>query len=301
MSYGSHPEPVTTLAHFTDTHLLAGGALLGGIDTDARLVEALDRLRETARGQAAPLAAIIVSGDVTDKAEPEAYRRARALLQQAADDLDAVLITTPGNHDEREPMAEHLLGVPPTTEPLDAVFDLDGLRVIALDSTLPGYHHGGFDPGQADWLAQQLREPAERGTIIVMHHPPIPYRTHVMQLLEFVDDEQFAQIVQGTDARLILGGHLHVVGGGTCGGIPVSVAGAISYVDDLVASPAQMRGLDDTQSYSLIEVHESSVTHWSVPSREYPGVSPLPSDLLEKLERMPAEDRREAFSSKGHQ
>ena len=299
MSFGKHPAPLTTLAHFTDTHLLAGGERLGGlIDTDARLVEALQRLRETVSGQPTPLAALIVSGDITDLAEPAAYERALQLFGDAADDLGAKLIVTPGNHDEREPMAQHLLGLEPTQAPLDAVHDLHGLRVIALDSTLPGYHHGGFDPGQADWLREQLRKPAEVGTVIVTHHPPVPYRTDVMRLLEFVDDDEFAEIVSGTDVRLILAGHLHVAGGGILGGVPVSVAGAISYVDDLAVSPSSMRGIDETQSFSLVEVFADTITHWSVQAREYEGNSPLPSELLTRLEALPEAERREAFSRK---
>lgn len=299
MSFGKHPAPLTTLAHFTDTHLLAGGGLLGrSIDTDARLVESLDRLRETVRGQEAPLAALIVSGDITDLAEPEAYARALQLLDTAADELGAQLIVTPGNHDERPPMAEHLLGLEASEAPLDAVHDLGGLRVISLDSTLPGYHHGGFDRGQAEWLREQLRMPAPLGTVIVMHHPPVPYRTDVMRLLEFVDDDELADIVRDTDVRLILAGHLHVVGGGTCGGVPVSVAGAISYVDDLTVSPESMRGIDDAQAFSLVEVYAETITHWSVQSRAYEGTSPLPSSLLAKLASMPDDERREAFSRK---
>ena len=299
MSFGKHPAPIMTLAHFTDTHLLAGGKLLAGaIDTDARLVEALDRLVETVEGQEAPLQAIIVSGDVTDLAEPEAYERAHALFTTTAAKLGAEVIWTPGNHDEREPFRRYLLGDEPSGAPIDRVHHLSGLRVIALDSTIPGYHHGGFDPDQARWLRTQLAEPAPLGTIVVTHHPPVPYRTDVMRLLEFVDDDVFADIVAESDVRLVLCGHLHVAGGGTVGGVPVSVAGAISYVDDLAASPAQMRGIDDTQAFSLVEVFDETTTHWSVPARTYPGESPLSQAVLERLAELPVRDRREFFSRK---
>lgn len=299
MSFGKHPAPIMTLAHFTDTHLLAGGAMLAGnIDTDARLVGALDRLTETVEGQAAPLTAILVSGDVADKAEPEAYARAKELFTEAADRLGATVVWTPGNHDEREPFRQHLLDEQPASAPVDRVYDIDGLRVIALDSTLPGYHHGGFDAGQADWLRSQLAARAPLGTVIVTHHPPIPYRTDVMRLLEFVDDESFAIAIADTDVRLVLSGHLHVVGGGTIGHVPVWVGGAISYVDDLAASPVAMRGIDDTQAFSLIEVYSDTITQWSVPSRSYPGQSPLPDALLQRLASLPESERREFFSRK---
>ncbi|WP_293699047.1 metallophosphoesterase [uncultured Agrococcus sp.] len=302
MGYGKHPTPVMTLAHFTDTHLIAGDGhgpgLIGGIvDTEQRLTEALERLRATVQGQDAPLAAIVVSGDVADRAEPEAYRMAAQMFGAVAQEFNASLVFTPGNHDERSPMAEHLLGLAPTHDALDAVFDVHGLRIIALDSTLNGYHHGGLDDGQAEWLAQQLQAPAPLGTVLTMHHPPIPYRTNVMRLLEFVDDQLLADVIRGTDVRHILCGHLHVQGGGTLAGVPVTVAGAISYVDDLSTSPASMRGIDDGQAFSLVEIGET-ITHWSVPSREYPGHEPLPEELLASLDAMAPDARREWFSRK---
>lgn len=302
MAYGKHPEPELTLAHFTDTHLLAGGedgpGLIGGVvDPTARLEEAIARLHMTVDGQNSRLVAIIVSGDVADKAEPAAYETASRLFREAAEVYGAAVIFTPGNHDERPEMAQHLLGLEPSQNPLDAVVEVDGLRIIALDSSLPGYSHGGFDEGQAEWLSEQLRHPAPRGTVLTMHHPPIAYRTDVMRLLEFVDDDLLAEVLEGTDVRHILCGHLHVQGGGTLAGIPVTVASAISYVDDLSASPSSMRGIDDCQAFSLIEVGES-ITHWSVPAREYPGHEPLPIELLEQLKAMPSDARREWFSKK---
>lgn len=302
MAYGKHPDPVMTLAHFTDTHLLAPGAegmgLIGGlVETTGRLEQAIERLHVTVSGQDHPLAAIIVSGDITDLGEPEAYRAAAKLFGDAAARYGAELVFTPGNHDERPAMAEHLLGLPPSERPLDSVVMIDGLRIVALDTSLPGFNHGGFDEGQAQWLAEALAEPAPRGTVLTMHHPPIPYRTNVMRLLEFVDDELLAEVLEGTDVRHILCGHLHVQGGGTIAGIPVTVGGATSYVDDLSASPAGMRGIDDCQAFSLIEVG-CTIVHWGVPAREYPGDEPLPAQLLQQLDALPQSQRRDRFSRK---
>lgn len=293
-----HADPVMSIAHFTDTHLLADGALLGGlVDTDELLRSSLERLELAAAGQRWPLAAIVVSGDITDLAQPAAYERARELFGATAERLGAQLVWTPGNHDERELMCEHLLGIPARRTPLDAVHDVHGLRIIALDSTLQGFHHGGLDEGQAQWLAGVLSEPAKHGTLLAMHHPPIPYRSDVMQLLEFVDADLLASVIEGTDVRLIVSGHLHVHGGGTLAGIPVTVGAAVSYVDDLVASPASLRAIDDGQSFTMIEVGRT-LTHWAVPARTLPGHEPLPQELLERVAGMEPSDRRDFFSRK---
>ena len=142
---------------------------------------------------------------------------------------------TGGNHDERRALALGLNGAD-TDEPQDAVTMVRGLRIISLDSALPGFHHGGFSDTQYDWLSTQLAQPAEHGTILVMHHPPIRYRSPMMQLLDFEDAPRLRAALEGTDVRAILSGHLHVTSFGTLGTIPVFVAGGVSYVDDAGAS-----------------------------------------------------------------
>jgi hypothetical protein len=43
-----------------------------------------------------------------------------------------------------------------------------------LDTSVPGYHHGEISGRQLDWLADELATPAPDGTILALHHPPIP-------------------------------------------------------------------------------------------------------------------------------
>ena len=57
-----------------------------------------------------------------------------------------------GNHDERPALRRDLLDLEPTEEPVTGVWDLGGLRLIALDTTVPGWHHGDLDDAQLDWL-----------------------------------------------------------------------------------------------------------------------------------------------------
>ena len=85
-----------------------------------------------------------------------------------------------GNHDERAAYARGLfdrdlgdhdeLAVPAQ----DAVYDVGGLRIVALDTSVPRYHHGELSDEQLDWLADVLTTPAEHGTVLALHHPPIP-------------------------------------------------------------------------------------------------------------------------------
>ena len=123
---GQYPPPLHAVAHLSDPHLLAGGARQAGVvDTDAGLVRALERLAAVDP----PPQALVFTGDLADKGEPDAYRRLRELVEPAAATMGAEVIWTMGNHDEREPYARGLFGES-GDRPQDRVHDLDGLRRI---------------------------------------------------------------------------------------------------------------------------------------------------------------------------
>jgi Icc protein len=176
-----HPRPDHVLLHLSDTHLVGGDRpLYGAVDSEARLAQIV---REIEASGVRP-AAIVLTGDLTDKGEPEAYRKLRALLEPAADRLGAQVIWAMGNHDERGAFREQLFGQLPSDRPVDLVYDVDGLRVITLDTTVPGHHHGELSGAQLDWLAEELSTPAPDGTIIAMHHPPVPSVQDLSVLVE---------------------------------------------------------------------------------------------------------------------
>lgn len=291
---GSRPAPTHVLAHLSDMHLTAGDGLLQGhIDTVAQFRKALDRLESSGER----FDAMVLSGDLTDSAEPEAYALLRDMVEPVAERLGAALVMTGGNHDERRPLARELYGRD-TDAPQDTVTVVNGLRIIDVDSAVPGFHHGGFSDAQYDWLTRELATPAEHGTILVMHHAPITYRSPVMQLLDFDDVDRLRTALEGTDVRAILSGHLHVTSFGTLGGIPVFVAGGISYVDDVGAPRDLLMGIDGPQSWNLIEVHADQVVGTVVPVEEHKTWPSLTEAVMEFMATVPDADRRTVFSTK---
>lgn len=286
--------PTHVLAHLSDTHLLADGHLLAGrIDTVALLRQALARIE--ASGEA--IDAIVLSGDLTDTGDPAAYELLVELVTPVADRLGAGVVLTGGNHDERRPLAWALHGLD-TDEPCDRAVEVRGLRILAIDSAVPGYHHGGFADAQYAWLEQQLATPAPDGTILVMHHPPLTYRSPTMQLLDFDDVDRLRRTLVGTDVRAVLCGHLHVTTFGMLGDIPVLVAGGVSYVDDAGAPRERLMGIDGPQSWNLIDVHPHGIVSTVVPVAEHPTWPALSDAVRDHLDSVPEADRREAFSRK---
>ncbi|GFG76010.1 phosphodiesterase [Mycobacterium botniense] len=255
-----YPRPDHVIAHISDTHLVAGdGDLYGDVDAAARLSELLKRLEDS---QTRP-DALIFTGDLADTGHPRAYHKLRDVVEPLADRLGAQVIWVMGNHDNRAALREHLLCEAPTMAPMDRVYDVAGLRVVVLDTSVPGHHHGEVAPEQLLWLADQLAEPAPFGTILAMHHPPVPSMQDLAVLVELRDQARLAQVLRGTDVRAILAGHLHYSTTATFAGIPVSVASATCYTQDLLT--AGTRGRDEAQSFNLVHCYPETVVHTVVP------------------------------------
>lgn len=291
---GTRPPPTHVIAHLSDPHLVAGDGLLAGrIDTRAQLRKALSRVE--ACGER--IDAVVISGDLADRGDEASYELLRSIVEPVVERLGCALVLTGGNHDERRPMARVLHGRD-TDEPQDSVTTVRGLRVVAVDSAVPGYHHGGLSDAQYAWLADVLATPAEHGTLLVVHHAPITYRSPVMQLLDFRDVGRLRTVLDGTDVRAVLSGHLHVTSFGTLGGLPVLVAGGVSYVDDVGAPRHLLMGVDGPQSWNLVEVHRDGVVATVVPVEQHetwPALSPAVSEFMATV---PEPDRAEVFSRK---
>jgi len=291
---GQFPPARHVIAHISDTHFLGGGReLYGTVDTDPPLVHALELLGRSNL----PIEALVFTGDLADLAEPDAYARLRSIVEPAAAKIGAEIIWVMGNHDERPAYSKGLFGHE-TTEPQDRVEMLGGLRIISLDSTVPGYHHGALLDSQLDWLREVLAEPAADGTLLALHHPPLPSPVEIMAILELQRMERLADVLRGTDVRGILAGHLHHAMSGMFAGIPVSVAAATCYTIDPSAPVGSLLGVDGAQSINLVHVYDEQILHSVVPVTETRPVSGFPDSVLERLGQLSFEERIEAFSSK---
>ncbi|GAB3280149.1 3',5'-cyclic adenosine monophosphate phosphodiesterase CpdA [Sinomonas notoginsengisoli] len=263
-----HPRPRHFLLHVSDTHLLGDGLLAGSLDAEARVRRVFEQMHDAGGSPEA----IVVTGDLADRGEPEAYVRLRGIAEPAAEALGARLIWAMGNHDSRSALRTHLLGEDPSSEPLDRVHWVKGLRIIVLDSSVPGFHHGELSSAQLEWLAEELTFPAPDGTILAMHHPPVPSVQELAVLVELRGQAALADVLRGSDVRAILAGHLHYSTSGTFAGIPVSVASATCYTQDLaggvdrVSGFRETRGRDAAQAYNLVHVYADTVLHSVVPA-----------------------------------
>jgi 3',5'-cyclic AMP phosphodiesterase CpdA len=292
---GQYPEPTHTLAHLSDTHLLADGKRqYDVIDPERGLLLALERI-----GRVRPVPeAIVVTGDLADLGEPAAYARVKELVEPAAASIGAQVVWVMGNHDERLAFSKELVGAA-SDAPQDAVHDVGGLRIVSLDTSVPGYHHGELAPEQLAWLADVLATPAPHGTLLALHHPPLPTpMVPAEAVLELADQHLLADVLRGSDVRSILAGHLHYSTYSTFAGIPVSVASASCYTLDPAPASALLRAVDGAGSINMTHVYDDQVVHTVVPLAEETEVYSVRAELAEQLLALSPEQRRELLSRK---
>ena len=265
-----YPRPSHFLLHISDTHLLGGGRrLYDRVAADTHLRELFEQF-EASGGRPE---AIVFTGDLADRGEPEAYDLLRSIVEPAAARLGAQVIWVMGNHDDRDAFRRGLLGdVVGGQRPVDRVHDVNGLRVITLDTTVPGHHHGEVTGDQLDWLAEELSIPAADGTILALHHPPVPSVLDLAVSVELRDQGALAEVVAGSDIRSIIGGHLHYSSTATFAGVPVSVASASCYTQDLTVPVGGTRGRDGARAFNLVHVYADTVLHSVVPLGETPAL-----------------------------
>jgi 3',5'-cyclic AMP phosphodiesterase CpdA len=258
--------PTRTILHLSDTHILPGvDDRLHGVDTMANLRLAFDSLEE----HAARPDAIVVSGDLTNGGELDSYRRLRAVLDDARDRFGVPVLPVMGNHDARGPFRAGLLGVAACDEPFHYVTWVGDLRVIVLDSTVPGAAHGELDGPQLDWLRTELAAPAPEGTIVAVHHPPIPGPVPVINYLVLQNPAALANVIRDSDVLAVLAGHAHHPISGVFAGVLCFAAPATAYTVDPLAGEARIRGIDGP-GFGLVQLYGRTVVASAASLRAQP-------------------------------
>ncbi|WP_295100974.1 metallophosphoesterase [uncultured Microbacterium sp.] len=263
-----HSRPSHTFVHISDTHLPGERAPLygSGADADENLASVLSRLVSSGLRPDA----LLFTGDLADRGDASSYRRLRELVAPAVEALGCEVVWAMGNHDERGAMRAELgldLETPVSGTAgagSDAVVEVrwfGGMRVIVLDSTVPGQHWGRVDEAQLEWLAAELATPASEGSLLLIHHPPLPTVLDLAVTVELREQAALAAVLAGSDVRGILSGHVHHPSFGTFAGIPVAAASSSAYGQDLAQPVGATRGQDAAQGYNLVHVYEGTIVH----------------------------------------
>lgn len=190
----------------TDLHIREPGQLAyGRIDTAPylrRAVRSVLALRQRPD-------AVLITGDLVDSGRAAEYAHLAELLAP----LPMPVYLMPGNHDDREALrssfpAHTYLGAHGFVQ---YSVELGGIRLIALDTVVPGEGHGALCDERLAWLALQLQQHAQEPVIVAMHHPP--FRTLIGHMdgigLQRGAAELDTLIARHPNVERVICGHLH--------------------------------------------------------------------------------------------
>ncbi len=209
------------IAQITDIHI---GFDRGNPDeaNKRRLRKVLDRL---ANGPNRP-DLLLMTGDLTESGDAESFAR----LADAVRDCPFPVWPMVGNHDDRAALYAAFPDTPRDGGFVQYTVELDGLRLVLLDTLEPGRHGGSFCEARTAWLKAQLEAHPATPTIVVMHHPMV---TLGIDWMDPDPAEPWIARLGGAIAghgqiKAIICGHVHRAIFTQWQGLPVSVCPSVA-------------------------------------------------------------------------
>ena len=193
------------LCQVSDPHVVPKGTLAyGRVDTGRMLQRCVDKILALPRLPDA----VVATGDLTDDGTVEEYERLAELLGP----LPMPIYLVVGNHDDPRALQSvfsnhaHLIGENGFVQ--YAVDDFD-VRLVVLDTTVPGEPGGQLCAQRLQWLDRTLAE-SDRPTIIAQHHPPFVTGISIMDQMGLADPEAEAAVVaRHSHVQCVISGHFH--------------------------------------------------------------------------------------------
>jgi Icc protein len=173
---------------------------------------------------------VLITGDLADCGLVEEYEQLKRMLRR----LDIPAYMVPGNHDRRENFRRVLADYPTVVEDPEFVqFVVDDypVRLIGLDTAVPGKGEGALCPRRLAFLERALARAPEKPTVIFMHHPPFDCGILHMDRIRLIEGAQrLAEIVRPhRNVERILCGHHHRAIEARFGGTIASIAPGVAH------------------------------------------------------------------------
>ncbi|QCI68339.1 phosphodiesterase [Phreatobacter stygius] len=243
------------IAHLTDLHIRPVGLpAYRTAETNALTERALEAVLALAPRPDV----VVISGDLTDNGLVAEYENLKRLLAR----LPMPVWLIPGNHDRRENLKAVLADFPGLAQHdkyAQWATDLGPLRLIGLDTVIPGSGAGRLCPRRLEWLAERLAEDKAKPTVIVMHHPPFACGLQLMDNIMLVEgvDELAAIIRANSQVVRILCGHHHRP-------IQTMFAGTLAMIAPSVAHQVVLDMREGAQPAFNFEPAAFHLHYWSV-------------------------------------
>lgn len=194
------------VAQVSDLHIKAAGKLSYKVVDTAKMLRAC--VAHMLKLPQAP-DVVVFTGDLVDFGRPDEYAVLRALLAP----LQRPVYLLPGNHDERtalrDAFPDHAY-LRQSPEFINYAIDEHPVRIVGLDTTVPGKGGGLACAERLAWLDARLAEAPQKPTLVLMHHPP--FRTFIghMDRQGLEGSEALAEVIgRHPQVERLLCGHLH--------------------------------------------------------------------------------------------
>ena len=193
------------LCQISDPHIVPEGTLAyGRVDTGRMLLRCVRKILALPRLPDA----VVATGDLTDDGTVAEYERLAELLAP----LPMPLYLVVGNHDDPRALQSvfqqhtYLAGEDGFVQYAVDEFDV---RLVVLDTTVPGAPGGKLCEQRLQWLDRTLSE-SDRPTIIAQHHPPFVTGISLMDSMSLANPEaEAAVIARYRHVQCIISGHYH--------------------------------------------------------------------------------------------
>ena len=195
------------ICQLTDLHVCAKNQVVNGISQTNLLTERACRVAQsfTPRPDA-----MLITGDLTENGASVEYEHLADILSAT---VSIPIYVIPGNHDRRDALRQglgHLPGVASCANLLHYVIEDHPVRIVMLDTLVPGAGHGALTPEQLHWLDQTLAARTSTPTLVAMHHPPVQTGVPHMDEIGLRDAGDFRAIIaRHPQVQRIVCGHQH--------------------------------------------------------------------------------------------
>jgi 3',5'-cyclic AMP phosphodiesterase CpdA len=203
--------------------------------------------------------ALLVTGDLAHSAADVEYERVRDLLAP----LTAPVYVLPGNHDDRATLRRQFAMPGAEDQPIWYSVDLGPLRLVVLDSTIPGDAAGALGSAQLAWLERILAASPDQPTLIALHHPPLVTGVPAWDEIGLVDGDRqlLAEVLERhRQVRRIVAGHLHRTIAGELAGRSVLAAPSTSAQARLDFSSREFELAVEPAGFAVHAVVDGDVT-----------------------------------------
>ncbi|WP_209599081.1 phosphodiesterase [Ruegeria sp. HKCCSP351] len=242
--------------HITDIHLVRDSGRLNGGFPSQRLDACLNDIIRWH----SDAAFCVISGDLAEFAEEEAYRALKARM--VAFPLRSFLLI--GNHDDRAVFQSVFPDHPKDANGfVQHRFETDEGVFLFLDSTKDGrdVHEGQLCPARLDWLRQQLILAQDKPTYVFLHHPPFDLGIPLVDEIRLVEADAFADALKhGHNIRHVFYGHVHRMTYVNWRGFPFTSLPSLNHQIPLNAASVDGEFCDEPPAYGVVQIGEDQLT-----------------------------------------